>query len=414
MTSGNPSSSSYPGLMVFQRKAAGKSLTLCHGKSHSYPDGDTTFLYYEFRGWGTPPADVGLPGDIYLDVTSPYIIYFVGEGGWEPWNPQASDCSQVLAQHPNYHDKYLWTNAKGLSWIAKRTLRGVKTDQKYTMDQEMDRELSDMLSDIMSGAFVMGLEDVDNRRRCGLEMERRRRCGVPVDDDQRSPHLRKIQGLKSKERGWRIKITATAPRTPQEAIRNENLIAEAQRVKTPNEGLKQQLHISEERCNPLVHERDSSDKRYNTLISEHEIQIDRIDRDLKRKYALEAESGDMYDALRERLAQALLRIEDLEHQVSRGEFNIGAASICLPLLFRSGASKAARRWCVFFFNLVYLINNPYTAEDIGGCNVKFTMRLKKKFRQRWRCNNDLIPRQKPLLNWRKRRCIHELHFKPVS
>jgi hypothetical protein len=76
-----PVSSSYPDLVMIPRALRGE-MKLLPGKAHSYQNNGDSVVFYEFRGRGVLPVDVGRPGDVYWDVKLPYIIYFGGIAGW--------------------------------------------------------------------------------------------------------------------------------------------------------------------------------------------------------------------------------------------------------------------------------------------------------------------------------------------
>ncbi|KAJ7746252.1 hypothetical protein B0H16DRAFT_1889085 [Mycena metata] len=152
MTSSNETSPryfSYPELVVFERalqgvpKLRGWSVLL-PSKHSDYPK-----VAYEFRGFGVPPADVGRIGDIFWDVVRPYILYVRGLEGWTPWNPQASDGKQRLAEHPTYSDRYLWLSRSGLAWLTEMTLklrkRPMDITKSYGLDQNVLAEMDSML-----------------------------------------------------------------------------------------------------------------------------------------------------------------------------------------------------------------------------------------------------------------------------
>ncbi|KAJ7122553.1 hypothetical protein C8R43DRAFT_1112018 [Mycena crocata] len=161
---------------------------------HSYGDDPAhTHVYYEFWGSGEPPQDVGRPGDIYLDVTFPPIVYYVRDTAydWQPWNREASNGSQLLAQHPNYADKYLYFvtgKVSGLCWLTKSTLKGRGIE--VTNQLSMDAKFQNQISKIMSRPKDQDALDREQQSRRQLEIERRRVCGIPVFDDQPPAHLR--------------------------------------------------------------------------------------------------------------------------------------------------------------------------------------------------------------------------------
>ncbi|KAJ7122560.1 hypothetical protein C8R43DRAFT_1148626 [Mycena crocata] len=292
-----PTSPSRPYVAKFRKSVQGKP-TLVGGKAHS--NSDPVIDYDEYRSWGMPPPDIGRPGDVYLDVVSPYIIYCFNEAGWEPWNPRGSDGSQTLRRHPNYTDRYLWINQiqghAGLFWLTPDTLKKelyIIMDNKYPMDQNMQDCLSGILSPYVQLALDASPDSAGNKKCCELEVKRRRAHGVPVDVPQCSPHLRVAQ-LDNKEVSGKFHIAgptfATAP----------ELTAEIQDLENQNKELRRQSVVSKQHC--------------ENLTAERRIQVD----NLIRAHRFEVESLNyVFDDLRGHFDQALSRVEELESGTSR-------------------------------------------------------------------------------------------------
>ncbi|KAJ6483798.1 hypothetical protein C8R47DRAFT_561081 [Mycena vitilis] len=194
-----PTSTLYPKLVTIQRTLRG-SLHLLPYKDLPYaitaPDSPKV-VFYEFRGRGPPPGDIGRPGDIYWDVTFPYIIYFVGNDGWKAWNPQASDASQLLARNPNFANRYLWTsrNHHGFSWLTKESLAKslVKTNEPQSIDQEKLKHFLHFSPRTMTASLALNV--ADNQARNDAEITRRRLDGVAIDVESKpnQGHSSKIE-----------------------------------------------------------------------------------------------------------------------------------------------------------------------------------------------------------------------------
>ncbi|KAJ7165675.1 hypothetical protein C8R43DRAFT_216554 [Mycena crocata] len=77
--------------------------------------------YFEFRGLGAPPGDVGTAGDVYLDTTSgAAALYTKSEVDWTRWGGPAA----ALLGHPHFvdrrHSRYVWIHPRdGVEWIAQ-------------------------------------------------------------------------------------------------------------------------------------------------------------------------------------------------------------------------------------------------------------------------------------------------------
>ncbi|KAJ7476838.1 hypothetical protein B0H11DRAFT_1301937 [Mycena galericulata] len=83
--------------------------------------------FFEFRGTGAPPADVGSPGDVYIDCTpAAHALYSRSEVDWTRWAGPADAADTPLA-HPLFADcasaRYLWFHpAEGVEWVCARTV----------------------------------------------------------------------------------------------------------------------------------------------------------------------------------------------------------------------------------------------------------------------------------------------------
>ncbi|KAJ7124466.1 hypothetical protein C8R44DRAFT_875497 [Mycena epipterygia] len=77
--------------------------------------------FFEFRGLGTPPSDVGSPGDVYIDLTpSACALYSKAEEDWSRW---AGPASTDTLSHPHFVDsknaRYVWFHPRnGAEWIS--------------------------------------------------------------------------------------------------------------------------------------------------------------------------------------------------------------------------------------------------------------------------------------------------------
>ncbi|KAJ7284381.1 hypothetical protein C8J57DRAFT_1216825 [Mycena rebaudengoi] len=146
-------------------------------------DIDKKSLFYELRGIGAPLTDIGRMGDIYWDVAEPYIIYFCGPTGWQPWNPLASTGRQPLVEHPCYHDRYLWIceNPVGLAWMTGHglKLKGIDPKLSYTLNDLLQGTMTEILND-STMRHRLALDFEDNKSRHEKEVARRTQNGVAV------------------------------------------------------------------------------------------------------------------------------------------------------------------------------------------------------------------------------------------
>lgn len=170
----------YPNLVVLERELRG-SPKLRSGMVPAYSTSTHRVICYEFRGYGTPPEDVGSAGDIFWDVTFPFILYIRGADLWEAWNPRASAGCQLLAPHPCFLDRYLWIGGSGPTWLAQQSLYKAQLDTKqfHGLDDASQADLAAILCS--SPSFkLLALDIPENRARHDSEVKRRHQHGVAV------------------------------------------------------------------------------------------------------------------------------------------------------------------------------------------------------------------------------------------
>ncbi|KAJ7776594.1 hypothetical protein DFH07DRAFT_47449 [Mycena maculata] len=134
---------------VFKRRLQGNPNVRAGKPELSDPE-----YFQEFRGRGKPPSlDSGQPGDIYWDVTDPYIFYVREHNDqWAPWNSDPSKARR-LAEHPVFLDRYLWISmkedqAQGLTWLTRDTLKNsysVYTTSTYAITGPIKEKLASLL-----------------------------------------------------------------------------------------------------------------------------------------------------------------------------------------------------------------------------------------------------------------------------
>ncbi|KAJ7775674.1 hypothetical protein DFH07DRAFT_799401 [Mycena maculata] len=83
--------------------------------------------FFEFRGPGAPPPDLGAPGDVYIDLTpAAHVLYARAEEQWCAWPGPAAALDDLLG-HPHFVDctgaRYLWVHPRdGVEWVCVRTV----------------------------------------------------------------------------------------------------------------------------------------------------------------------------------------------------------------------------------------------------------------------------------------------------
>lgn len=96
--------------------------------------------YYEFRGKGPPPTDIGKLGDLYLDLTDvkSYALYVLTRMGWTMWDPLPAQSGTVppvpeLLAHPQSSklNRYLWCDGCQLGWYSLTSLGRMRSRMRH-------------------------------------------------------------------------------------------------------------------------------------------------------------------------------------------------------------------------------------------------------------------------------------------
>ncbi|KAJ7776627.1 hypothetical protein DFH07DRAFT_951758 [Mycena maculata] len=198
----------YPDLVVLKGELRGTP-QLRIGMEPPYGTDTKKIIYYEFRGYGTPPDDVGSPGDIFWDVTFPYIFYVRGTDIWEAWNPGAS------------------AGGSGPTWFAQQSLKSkLKTDIKqfHSLGKNVQTKLATTLSSAPSFQ-LLSFEIPENRARHDAELQRRGQheaevgrfppSTAPSPSKKKRPNSEEIAGDRSLP-GQSTSLTFLPYRTPRE------------------------------------------------------------------------------------------------------------------------------------------------------------------------------------------------------
>ncbi|KAJ6533088.1 hypothetical protein B0H19DRAFT_1324862 [Mycena capillaripes] len=97
----------------------------------------STVSFFEFRGIGPPSADLGHPGDVYVDLNPRlHALYWRerdivrGVGQWKKWTALLLDkvplhkflVAHPWARDPESSDLYLWVDPGGVTWTSKENL----------------------------------------------------------------------------------------------------------------------------------------------------------------------------------------------------------------------------------------------------------------------------------------------------
>jgi hypothetical protein len=92
--------------------------------------------YFEFRGQGQPPADLGYPGDVWLNVRPGELsLYARTLTEWVIW-PGPRKAKKQMFEHPLVPGRYLWCTRKHVLWYTCDGIR--KSASLQTRGEEED------------------------------------------------------------------------------------------------------------------------------------------------------------------------------------------------------------------------------------------------------------------------------------
>ena len=192
--------------------------------------------YFEFRGQGPPPADLGYPGDVWLNVRPGELsLYARTLGDWVIW-PGPRKAKKQMFEHPLVPGRYLWCTRKHVLWYtcdgirksASLQTRGEEEDfgrTRYRTVGPMERGGARNANDntprfplrTAEEAVAKILEVENEERRHGRdppEPKRRRvRDGV-TDSPQRAKSISEEPTAGSTSSGGRSTTTHDAPQAP--------------------------------------------------------------------------------------------------------------------------------------------------------------------------------------------------------
>ena len=175
----NPQSKSYPGIGRRLRKFQNRRRWM-HRRGETWPyrlyaDEPSHILFFEFRGYGPPPDDVGNTGDIYIDLTPyPRLLLYVchGEKDWKcaNWSSNPNVVEFGIHVHPLLKGRYLWgTASSGFMWFTPASIR-YEDLYRHTDTVNYDG----MIAKAMRWDFGDDLRGPDNMRRREAEESRRK------------------------------------------------------------------------------------------------------------------------------------------------------------------------------------------------------------------------------------------------
>jgi hypothetical protein len=158
--------------------------------------------YYEFRGKGPPPTDIGKLGDLYLDLADvkTYALYVLTRTGWTMWDPLPTQSSAVppvseLIAHPQSTklNRYLWCDGCQPSWYSLTTLGRMRSRMRQAGMYHAKGGLSEEYysSTVAAETIRRMLEAEDTiSPQMGVMKQIRKRPSSPLKDSE-STHQRK-------------------------------------------------------------------------------------------------------------------------------------------------------------------------------------------------------------------------------
>lgn len=185
------------------------------GRLKNSSESDRRVYFNTMRGYGPPENDIGLPGDIYWDLTAfdRYVLWTRRLEKWVVWNWSDTKPTKTqfeLVSHPFVKGRYLWgTPSLKLGWRQPSWLRDNCHGMSRSDHQDPHMLLKDILVEEGSApeGRVSALNQVrmnieENRRRVLLENASKKRKLVhhPPPEDQSPPRADQAPSLKPKKR----------------------------------------------------------------------------------------------------------------------------------------------------------------------------------------------------------------------
>lgn len=199
LTNPNPKSAIQPDLIVLHRTFQHRHLSK-HTKNYPYDleTSEFTVHFFEFRGYGSPPSDVGTPGDIYIDMTSEaYALYaMVTPGSWKRWVGHCRTYSFISGKerfslvgidHPVLQGRMLWVTDRNVVWATLKTIQRDDRSDLWNLDARhfltklMEYELQE--SKTLSGTRKRGAPDAEGEADCRSSKKSQVDKSVDVQSD---------------------------------------------------------------------------------------------------------------------------------------------------------------------------------------------------------------------------------------
>jgi len=197
---------------------------------------DSRRVYFNImRGCGRPEDNIGLPGDIYWDLTSfdRYVLWTRNLEKWVVWNWSDTKPTKTqfeLVQHPFVKGRYLWgTPSQKLGWRASSWLRKYCDISPFDY-QDPHMLLKDILNEEKSAPEGPGQVSALNQVRMNAEENRRStlletaskngRVYHPPPDGQSRPQADQGPPFKCKKRSENHRRSSSGSHSNFRSFRN--------------------------------------------------------------------------------------------------------------------------------------------------------------------------------------------------
>lgn len=102
--------------------------------------------YFEWRGNGHPPADVGNLGDVYIDhARSEYVLwgYTSKSEKWRRWTEEG----YKRLPHPYLNNRYLWCGVAKIGWFHADSIKKDIRKRTYPICSDAIKNVLDIMGD---------------------------------------------------------------------------------------------------------------------------------------------------------------------------------------------------------------------------------------------------------------------------
>jgi hypothetical protein len=284
-----------------------------HLEPSSEPSTKIKVPYYEFRGKGPPPKDIGKLGDLYLDLADvkSYALYALTSTGWTMWDPLPSQSGTVppvseLLAHPQSAklNRYLWCDGCQPGWYPLTSLGRMWSRMRQGGMYRAKGGLTDEYNSraVATDVIRRTLEAEDAVPRVGVMGRIRKRPSSSLKDSESTPRRKKAKlsthgtpNIKSiseadvstdRPLSWKIKLTPCySASTPLPAEHNSDSVIQG----VPNTTRALPSDVDEDDAQNI--EGGEEDQRIKALIDEKSLYEEENQRLKERVLQLTAQTN---------------------------------------------------------------------------------------------------------------------------